>query len=121
MSARRLVALLTLLAAASLSQGVGPPPQRPPWPAPEADALRDAGVEAHGDVLAYVRAMTPSAAEGTALAALVRQLGDDSFRSRQTAAKKLTAGGLKALHHLRLGSADRDPETAKRCQALLRR
>jgi hypothetical protein len=104
MTAKGLMALVSLLAVSRLCHSAGPPPL--PWPAPEADALRGAGISPRSaDVLAYIRAMTPSAAEGAALAALVRGLGDDDFRARQTAAKKLTSASAAPTATPKLPSA----------------
>jgi hypothetical protein len=54
-------------------------------------------------------------------AALVRQLGDRSFKVREKASRQLVEMGTAALSALRAGCKDADPEVGRRCQALLPR
>jgi outer membrane protein assembly factor BamB len=52
-------------------------------------------------------------------AALVRQLGDDSYRARTQAAEQLTEMGLKAREALLVGRQDRDPQIRRACRWML--
>jgi RNA polymerase sigma factor (sigma-70 family) len=54
------------------------------------------------------------AAKDDPAASLVRLLGDRDFKTREDAAKKLRAVGVKALPALQAGTRDPDPEVAKR-------
>src|SRR6185503_10793385 len=53
------------------------------------------------------------------LASLVRQLGDEEFVIRETAAEKLTKIGLAARAALEEGSKDSDREIRYRCERIL--
>ena len=52
-------------------------------------------------------------------AALVRQLGDDSFEVRRRAGRELLAMGAAAEDAVRKGQSDADAEVSSRCKALL--
>jgi outer membrane protein assembly factor BamB len=52
-------------------------------------------------------------------AALVRQLGDDSYQARTQAAEQLAELGLKAREALLVGRQDRDPQIRRACRWLL--
>ncbi len=62
---------------------------------------------------------SPPAADSAELTALVRQLGDDSFTARESAAKRLIAAGISSKPYLVLGSNDPDPEIRHRSERLL--
>jgi hypothetical protein len=53
-------------------------------------------------------------------AKLVRQLGSPSFAARQAAEKKLRAMGPRAKSAVRAGLTSEVPETARRCEAILK-
>jgi uncharacterized protein (TIGR03067 family) len=57
----------------------------------------------------------------TQLAALVRQLGDDSYSKREAASKVLGALGAPALPALRRAAASADPEVRRRAARLVTR
>jgi RNA polymerase sigma factor (sigma-70 family) len=52
---------------------------------------------------------------------LVKQLGSPSFADREAAERKLRALGAKARPALVTGTKNPDPETARRCEAVLKR
>ena len=65
-------------------------------------------------LLNYLRKQTLSAANQEELKALVRQLGDRSFRVRQKASAALLARGAAALPFLRQALGNADLEIARR-------
>lgn len=87
--------------------------------------LRDEGVPSDAPgVAAYLRAHTLSEEELDRLERAVRLLGDDEYRERESACKRLIEAGLAALPFLRPAIHDDDPEIvrrAKRCIAAIRR
>jgi hypothetical protein len=54
-------------------------------------------------------------------AALVRRLGDKSFKVRERASRELVEMGPAAVPALRIGCKDADPEVRRRCLAILPR
>jgi hypothetical protein len=65
-------------------------------------------------------AAEPGPADADRIAALVAQLGSDSYAEREAATKALEATGAAALAELRNASGSRDPEVARRAAALVR-
>ncbi len=72
-----------------------------------------------GAVLDLLRRRTPPEEERQALVALVRDLADDSFEVRQTAADALLRRGPRASAFLRRAARGTDPEAAHRALACL--
>jgi hypothetical protein len=75
-------------------------------------------------VLLPLWADRPPAAVGPAqekATALVRQLGDRSFKVRERASRQLVEMGTAAVPALRAGCKDADPEVRRRCEAILPR
>src|SRR5438067_2249271 len=93
-----------------------------PPPEPDADEqlLQKAGTATDGPALTeFFRQRTLAEPERLAVAALVRQLGSDSFPERQKASLRLKESGLKAVPLLRRALHDDDPEVARRAEDLL--
>lgn len=101
------VALLAATALAAMGIGTASFPRHQA----RATAQRDPVVEPKSD--------RPPAVKDDPAAGLVRQLGDGDFKTRENAAKKLRAFGVKALPALQAGTRDPDLEIAKRSQEVL--
>jgi HEAT repeat protein len=72
---------------------------------------------ADGDrLIAYLRGQIPTAASREKLAALIEQMGDRSFKTRQEATRKLVEAGPVALSLLRAASNHPDKEIAARAR-----
>ena len=71
------------------------------------------GVDGPG-LLDYFRQRTTTAAQQNHVLALIRQLGDDSFKVRQKATAELAALGPAAVPFLRRSLNDPDQEIAER-------
>jgi hypothetical protein len=71
-------------------------------------------------LLELFRGQTLVAGDAGALKALVRQLGDRSFRKREQAAGRLVAAGGAALPLLRQAARSADPEVARRAAECVR-
>jgi hypothetical protein len=77
--------------------------------------LREAGVGTDGgELLAFFRRNTPSAAEKQRLAALIKQLGDNDFTVREKASRELEKAGRPALPLLRKALESTDAEVVRR-------
>jgi hypothetical protein len=115
MTARRLAVCVLLL---FVARGEG---------APVADLadeklLKEAGVGVDGlGLLDFLRRRTFTAADEKRGAALVQQLGDESYERRQKASDGLIALGPLAVPHLRRALQDADPEVRRRARACLER
>jgi hypothetical protein len=72
-------------------------------------------------LLQFLRSQTPDSASGVRVAALIRQLGDDSFAVRQKASAAIGDEGTKAVPWLRQASHSVDPEVARRAGEAYRR
>jgi hypothetical protein len=87
----------------------------------EEETLKKAKLPADSaSLLKYLRKQTLSAANQEELKALVRQLGDRSFRVRQKASAALLARGAAALPFLRQALGDADLEIARRAKKCFR-
>jgi hypothetical protein len=82
--------------------------------------VKEAGVspDAAG-LLAYFRERTLTAADVKSLEALVRQLGDDNFQTREKASRELVRRSAAAVPLLRAAMRDRDAEVARRAAQCL--
>jgi HEAT repeat protein len=76
-------------------------------------------VDAPG-LLEFFRRRTVDIGDEARLKALVRQLGDDSFETREQASRQLVAAGARARPHLRLAVNDPDVEISRRARECLR-
>jgi len=82
--------------------------------------LREAKIGVAGpDLLAFLRSKTASPEQLAEAHTLIRQLGDDTFRIRERASKKLVALGSMALPLLREAVNDSDREVARRARECL--
>jgi hypothetical protein len=94
----------------------------PPVVQPEFDTfkydqkiVRDAGLKGEGpDLLEYFRQRTLKAPDPKEIAALVKQLGDEDFHTREKAFVSLMGMGPAALAGLKSGENDPDLEIRKR-------
>ena len=76
--------------------------------------LKEAGLKCDGPALLdFFRKRTLSVEEQTKLAALVRQLGADTFAAHTRASNDLVAAGRKAVSFLKAGADDEDREIAR--------
>jgi len=79
--------------------------------------LRSAHVGTDGpSLLRYLRQRVPKEESSDRTAALIRQLGHDSFSVREEATKQLMLVGAAAVPSLRQAAADPDPEIRRRAQ-----
>jgi hypothetical protein len=114
-----LLSALTLLVVLLPGQA-DPPPGKETAPPPADGAedekfLKAAGLPTDGaGLLKFFRDRTPSTKSRDRLAALVRQLGDRSFRVREKASRELTAAGEPALEFLRAAVKNPDDEEVRR-------
>jgi hypothetical protein len=82
---------------------------------PDEKTLRDNKVATDGPgLLRFLRSRTLDDNDGEKLKALIRQLGNDSFREREKATAELLRYGRLALPFLRAGTKDSDAEIAHR-------
>ena len=82
--------------------------------------LREAKIGVTGaDLLAFICSKTVSAKQLAEAHTLIRQLGDDTFRVRERASKKLVALGSMVLPLLREAVNDPDREAARRARECL--
>lgn len=92
------------------------------WGADDEALLRKAGIATDERcLLDYLRDQTPRPGRDRQVAALVRQLGDDSFAARQRAERALRSAGRLALPLVRRAARGRDPEVARRASNVLER
>ncbi len=83
--------------------------------------LKAAGLQTdNGGLLRYFREHTLSRAGQDHIHILIRQLGDDAFRTRARASAELVALGTAAVPFLERASRDRDLEVAQRADQCLR-
>jgi HEAT repeat protein len=100
-----------------VSRGEGAAPAADPG---DEKLLREAGAATDGPgLLAFLRRRTFTPDDEKRAAALVRQLGDDSYERRQQASDALAALGPVAVPHLRRAANDADPEVRRRARACL--
>src|SRR5262249_20656488 len=82
--------------------------------------VRDAGVKPDdAGLLAFFKDRTLSADSQRQLAALVRQLGDTDFATREEATRLLVKRGTSAVPFLKPAIKDTDPEIARRAEQCL--
>ncbi len=106
-----------VLAALLILLGSVGPASKPIVADPDAAALRGAGIQTDdASLLNFFRQRTPSRDGEARLQALVRQLGDRSFRKRQQASATLLSAGRAALPFLLPALHDHDPEIAARAR-----
>jgi hypothetical protein len=90
-------------------------------PAADEALLKDAKIATDGPgLLEFFRQRTHATPTDDVLKALVAQLGDDSFRKRESAARQLVAIGPRAKAVLQRAANDDDPEVAFRAKTCLR-
>src|SRR6516162_5025078 len=70
-------------------------------------------------ILAFFRQRTSDVSDTTRIKALVRQLGDDQFKQRETASKQLVMIGPRARPFLQEAVKDADPEISRRARECL--
>lgn len=124
---RFLLGLLLALASFSppLSRGPRPPdgvsPDDGPRP-PVDDQVLNAALTAEDPqaMAAFLRRITPPESERQAMARLARELGADSFDTREQAGEALRSRGRDAAAFLARVAHGPGPEAARRAQALLR-
>jgi HEAT repeat protein len=101
-----------------------------PFGAPAADttaeadesALKAAGIPTDGPGLsAYFKKRTTSLSNVAHINELVRQLGDDEFKTREDASRQLMMLGPRARPFLQAALKDPDPEIVRRAQDCLER
>jgi hypothetical protein len=86
------------------------------------ETLRAGGVGSDGPALVkFFVTNTPSEGEQARLAALVRQLGADTYREREQASGELQRAGRLALPLLRPALKDPDPEIVRRARVCVQR
>ena len=96
--------------------------REPDLAAADEKLLRDAKIDVSGPaLLAFIRTKIVSPERLAKARALIRQLGDDSFRLRERASKELVALGSMALPLLREAEKDMDREVARRARDCLER
>src|SRR5690242_10060072 len=84
--------------------------------------LRQAGVPTDGaGLVGFFRQRTADVSDAEHIKALVRQLGDDKFKTRQKASRQLVTLGPRARPFLQAAVKDPDPEIARRAQECLQR
>jgi len=89
---------------------------------PERHTLKTAKVDDDGAALLdFLRKRSLAEKENEKIAALVRQLGDRSFRKREHASAELVARGQPAVPFLHEARKDPDPEIAHRARQCLRK
>ncbi len=85
-------------------------------------ALKAAGIPTDGPgLVAFFKQQTLTLADETRIKALVRELGDDEFKSREQASRQLVLLGSRARTFLQAAVKDPDPEIARRAQDCLER
>jgi hypothetical protein len=110
------MAFCSLLAACLLA-GFGRAEPRSPDTAEDEQLLKSAGVAVDGPgLLAYFRKQVPADVTAERLAALIGQLGDGDFATREKATAALKGLGGRALPELRRALDDPDPEVRRRAQ-----
>ncbi len=83
-------------------------------------ALRAAGVTPDGPgLLAFLRQHTTTQADESSLKKLIRELGDDRFRTRERASAALVAMGTRAMPFLNGAVKDTDLEVSRRAERCL--
>jgi hypothetical protein len=93
-----------------------------PSVAEDVKLLSDAKIPTDGGgLLEFFRKRTPSETSQARTQALIRQLGDDSFKNRQQASVDLVAQGPLALPLLREAAKDTDLEVRRRALECIRR
>lgn len=84
--------------------------------------LKSAGIATDGSsLIAYIKQRTVNVADEERIKALVRRLGDDAFKTREEASRRLVLLGPRALSILQAALKDPDPEIARRAQDCLDR
>jgi HEAT repeat protein len=93
----------------------------PPSNADDEELLKKSGVKADGpSILEFFRKRTLSQTGQQRIAALIRQLGDDSFQARERASHELVAVGTVATPFLQTALRSSDIEVARRAEECLR-
>jgi hypothetical protein len=114
---------MLVLLIVGLAAGLVPPRAAEPNPvAVDEQTLKDAKVASDGPgLLAFLRKRGISDADLARLKKLIRDLGDDSFETRQKASAKLVEAGAVAVPLLREALKDPDIEIKRRAENCLRR
>jgi hypothetical protein len=88
----------------------------------DVSALKAAGIATDGPGLVkFFRERTLTVGDEAHIKALVRQLGDDEFKSREQASRQLVLVGSRARPFLQAAEKDADPEIARRAHDCLER
>jgi hypothetical protein len=96
--------------------------REPDLAAADEQALRAAGHAVTGPALVeFLRQHTPPGVDAAGIRRLIRQLGDESFDTRQKASADLVALGPAAVPWLREATSDADAEVARRARECLER
>jgi HEAT repeat protein len=91
-------------------------------PSEDEQMLKQAGVATDGPgLVAFFRQRMTDVADEARIKALVRQLGDDQFKVREKASRRLVHLGVRARPFLQAATRDEDLEIARRARECLRR
>jgi hypothetical protein len=91
-------------------------------PSEDEQMLKQAGIAVDGPgLVAFFRQRTADVADEPRIKALVRQLGDDQFKVREKASRRLIHLGVRARPFLQAATRDEDLEIARRARECLRR
>src|SRR5262245_54698629 len=98
------------------------PSAEPSAVALDVQMLREANIATDGPgLLAFLRKRTLANSDLDHIRALIRDLGNDSFETREKASAQLVASGAVAIPLLRLATRDPDIEIVRRAEDCLRR
>ena len=112
-----------LLFVAFLAAGavLGSETNEPPFALSDEAVLKNAGIPTdNAGLLEFFRKRTMTSQDQNKVAFLVRQLGDESFRTRETATSDLIGLGVIAVPSLRQAVKSTDPEVVRRAEECLR-
>lgn len=99
-----------------------PPAVQPPGVNPDHKTLKDVGLGNDPKALLdYLRKQTYPEADAQQMTKLIRELGDDDFKTREAASSQLIQLGKGAVVGLKQAEADPDPEIRQRSQELRRK
>jgi HEAT repeat protein len=124
---RILLVAIGLVTAAGLALSQNPPaqqaaPEEADTTATDLKTLREVGLPGNGEaLLEYFRKQTAPAADPKRIEALIHQLGDDDFNTREDAFASLAAAGAAATPTLKQFETSTDTELRKRVLDLKRR
>jgi len=100
---------------------LGSETNEPPFSLSDEAVLKNAGVPTdNAGLLEFFRKRTMTSQDQNKVAFLVRQLGDESFRTRETATTDLIGLGVIAVPTLKQAVKSTDPEVVRRAEECLR-